>query len=306
MKHLLNLIRWKNLLLLIIAQVLIKYGLFNSFHAETLLTTLQFSMLIMATICIAAAGNVINDIYDVETDTINKPNKVIVGKHVSEKFAFNLFIALNVVGVALGFYLSNTIGRSGFAVLFVIVSALLYMYSTYFKYLFFIGNLVVSSLISLSILIVGLFELVPTMNSLNQVVHKGILQILLIYAVFAFVLNIIREIIKDIEDINGDHKAEMKTLPIVIGRERATMIAFTISLLPIFGLIYIIVQSFYKYQLALIYLLIFLLGPLIYITIKLFSAERKIEYQHISAMLKIVMLFGVLSLLLYPLVINNA
>ena len=93
MKHLLNLIRWKNLLLLIIAQVLIKYGLFNSFHAETLLTTLQFSMLIMATICLAAAGNVINDIYDVETDTINKPNKVIVGKHVSEKFAFNLFIA---------------------------------------------------------------------------------------------------------------------------------------------------------------------------------------------------------------------
>lgn len=306
MMHFLNLIRWKNLLLIIIVQVLIKYALFNSFKADTTLSDLQLILLLVATVSIAAAGNIINDIYDIETDTVNKPDQVIVGKHISEKVSFNLFIAFNIVGVGLGFYLANNINRSGFATLFVIISALLYVYSTYLKYLVLVGNFVVSALIASSILIVGLFDLLPTINTANRELHLGIFQILLVYAAFAFVLNLIREIVKDIEDINGDHKAGMKTLPIVIGRERATMVVFAISLLPVFGMIYLIIESIYKYQLALICLLLFVVGPMIYISIKLFSAERKSEYQHIATMLKMVMLFGVLSLLLYPLVINNA
>ena len=97
MASILNLIRWKNLVLITLVQVLIKYALFESFNIELTLNTLQFTLLVIATLFIAAAGNIINDIYDIETDLVNKPEKVIVGKSISEKTALNLFIFLNVV-----------------------------------------------------------------------------------------------------------------------------------------------------------------------------------------------------------------
>ena len=93
----LNLIRWQNLLLIILVQVLIKYALFDAFNVLTKLDTLNFSLLVLATVLIAASGNIINDIYDIETDTINKPDKVIVWKSISEKTAFNLFIAFSII-----------------------------------------------------------------------------------------------------------------------------------------------------------------------------------------------------------------
>ena len=106
-----NLIRWQNLVLIILVQVLIKYALFDAFNVFTKLTLFNFILLVLATVFIAASGNIINDIYDVETDTINKPEKVIVGKSISEKAASNLFIAFSLVGVGIGFYLSNVIGK---------------------------------------------------------------------------------------------------------------------------------------------------------------------------------------------------
>ena len=100
-----------------LTQALIKYGLLNPMGVETSLGHFEFSLLVLATLCIAAAGNIINDLYDIETDTINKPGKIIVGNGISEAMAFNMFIGLSVVGVGIGFYLSNHIGRSGFSAL---------------------------------------------------------------------------------------------------------------------------------------------------------------------------------------------
>ena len=115
---------------------------------------------------------------------------------------------------------------------------------------------------------------------------------------------VIREIIKDIEDINGDYKAQMKTLPILIGRERATMFTFALSFVPLLAVVQYIVLDLYSNIFAVIYFLIFVVGPMLYFTIKIFSAEQKKDYQHLSNVLKAIMLFGVLSLLLYPLVFN--
>ncbi|MCB0464798.1 MAG: UbiA family prenyltransferase, partial [Aequorivita sp.] len=129
----LQLIRYQNLLFIALAQVFIKYGLFQPFGIETTLNTFGFALLVIATLCIAAAGNIINDIYDIEIDKINKPNKVLIGKKISERSANRLYIALNVIGVAIGFYLANSIGRPGFAALFVVFSALLYLYASYLK-----------------------------------------------------------------------------------------------------------------------------------------------------------------------------
>ena len=298
----LNLIRWKNLLLIALVQILIKYALFESFNIQLTLSTLQFSLLVITTFFIAAAGNIINDVYDIETDLVNKPNKVIVGKTLSEKTALNLFIALNVLGVGLGFYLSNTIGRSGFAVIFVIISALLYIYASYLKQTLLIGNIVVSILVGLSILIVPVFDLIPSITESNRALYLDIFKITFNYAVFAFMINLLREIIKDIEDINGDYKAQMKTLPILIGRERTTMFTFALSFIPLLAVVQYIVLDLYNNIEAVIYFLIFVVGPMLYFTIKVFSAEQKKDYQHLSNVLKVIMLFGVLSLLLYPLV----
>lgn len=282
-----------------LVQLLVKYAFLEPFGVSFGLSTLQISILIIATICIAAAGNVINDIYDIETDFVNKPDKLIVGKSISEKTAYNLFIALDIIGVGIGYYLSHSVGKSAFFSLFVIISALLYIYATYLKQAFLIGNIVISILVALSIIIVGIFEILPVITTENRETLFTFFKIILDYALFAFIINLIREIAKDIEDIDGDYKAGMRTLPIVIGRERTGNILFVLSLIPLFAVSYYIIDSLYKNQIAVVYFLVFVIAPLLYISIKSFSAKTKKDYHHISNLLKLVMLFGMLSLLLY-------
>lgn len=289
-------------------QLLIKYALFEPFLETTELTTtlncFGFGLLILSTLCIAAAGNIINDIYDVETDVINRPSKVIVGKGISEKTAYTLFIVFNVIGVLLGFYLSHLVGRSGFFAIFVTISALLYVYASYLKQILLLGNILVSILVALSILIVGIFELIPVITIQNQATQLTFFKILLDYALFAFLINLVREIIKDLEDVDGDYKASMNTLPIVIGRDRASKVAFVFTLVPLFGSIYYVATYLFTYEVFIGYFIIAIIAPLIYIAIRTFSAKSKKHYHHISSMLKLVMLFGILSLLLYPIVLK--
>ncbi|WP_299551093.1 geranylgeranylglycerol-phosphate geranylgeranyltransferase [Seonamhaeicola sp.] len=280
-------------------QLLIKYAFLGSFGVHTALSESGITILILATICIAAAGNIINDIYDVETDLVNKPDKVIIGKSISEKTAFTLFIVLNVLGVGLGYYLSYLVGKSAFFSIFVIISALLYVYASYLKQTLLIGNIVISVLVSLSVLIVGIFELLPNITPENQQLQLVYFKMILNYAIFAFMINLIREIAKDIEDIDGDYKAGMNTLPIAIGRVRASNILFALSLVPVLAVVYYVVYKIYQNQTAVIYFLAGVLAPLIYISIKAFGAKTKKHFHHMSNMLKLVMLLGMLSLLLY-------
>lgn len=308
MIHFLKLIRWKNLIMIALVQYLIKYALllpfYESYGVTTTLNDLGFALLVLATICIAAGGYVINDVYDVEADKINKPNDVIITKSVTEKRGLTLFIILNVIGVGLGFYLSNVVDKSVFFMLFFMASALLYIYSSYLKQILLAGNIVVSLVVALSIILVGIFELLPVINDINRDVQIFFFKIILDYAIFAFMINLIRELVKDIEDTDGDHKAGMQTLPIVIGRERANKIVFILSLIPLFAIIYYVINNFFKQQLLVGYFLVLVIAPLIYITIKLFSAEQKSHYKHISLMLKLVMLTGMLSLLLYKFILK--
>lgn len=262
-----------------------------------------FILLVLATVCIAAAGYIINDIYDIEIDKVNRPERVIVGKSISEKTANNLFIIFNVIGVLLGFYLSNMVGKNGFFALFVIISALLYIYASYLKQLFLIGNIVVSLLVSLSLIIVGLFDLLPVLTPENRETQITFFNIILDYAIFAFVINFLREIIKDIEDVDGEHKAGFNTLPIAIGRARSIKVVFVLSIMLLFGVAYYIITFLYSQLLVVAYFLIFIMGPLIFMSIKSYSAETKKELRFISNLLKLVMLIGMLSLALYQFVL---
>tara|TARA_R100001369_G_scaffold24665_2_gene45215 strand:+ start:64490 stop:65377 length:888 start_codon:yes stop_codon:yes gene_type:complete len=288
-------------------QYLIKYALllpfFESHGVVTTLSHLGFALLVLATICIAAGGYVINDIYDIEIDKINKPKQLIISKYISEKNALTLFIILNVIGVGSGYYLSNGIGKPGFFVIFIIASALLYIYSSYLKQLLLIGNIVVSLIVMLSILLVGVFELLPAITPNNLIIQNTFFKIILDYAIFAFLINLVRELVKDIEDIDGDYKGGLQTLPIIVGRERTNKIVFGLSLLPIFAVVYYVITYLFKQIEVVSYFLILVVAPLIYISIKLFSAEQKSDYKHISLMLKLVMLTGMLSMLLYKFIL---
>ena len=299
MIHFLNLIRWKNLLLIAFVQVLIKYALFDPFNIDVTLNGFGFSLLVIASLCIAAAGNIINDIYDIDTDLINKPEKVIVSKSISETKAFNLFLSLTIIGVCIGFYLSNLIDKTGYSALFIFTSALLYVYTTSLKQTLLIGNIVVSVLVALSIIIVGLFDLIPAITSENQQTQLTIFKILINYALFAFMINLLREIIKDIEDFEGDTKADMRTLPIVIGKNKAKTVLFVLSFIPLLAIVYYVITFLYKQQIAVGYFLLFAVAPLLYFSIKILSANTQKKLHHLSNVLKLILFFGVLSLLLY-------
>ena len=300
----LKLIRYQNLILLALTQLLIHYALFRPFGVDLMLSDFGLVLLMLSTLCIAAAGNIINDINDVETDRINKPEKVIVGTSISESRAYNLFMALNVIGIGLGFYVSMKIGKNEFFAIFVITSLLLYLYATTIKPILIVSSLVVSALVALSIMLVPIFDLLPLMVPQNREAQLTFFRIAVDYAAFAFILNFVREIIKDIEDIDGDHKAQMQTLPIVLGRERAKNVAFILSLLPIVAVIYYLVTYLYQHQVLIGYFLIAVIAPLIYASTKLFSAKTKRQFHHISSIYKLAMLTGILSMLLYPLVLN--
>ncbi|MCO4821362.1 MAG: geranylgeranylglycerol-phosphate geranylgeranyltransferase [Flavobacteriaceae bacterium] len=300
-----KLIRWQNLVLILLIQVLIKYVLFNTIDALSLaLSDFNFGLLVLATVCIAAAGNIINDIYDLETDQINKPDRVIIDKHISEKTAFNWYVILTIIAIGIGFYLANQVQKTGFAVIFIGISALLYMYATHLKQATLIGNLVIAGLVSMVLLVVGLFDLLPVITAENQLLQLGFFKILMDYAIFALMINLCREILKDIEDIDGDHAMEMRTLPIVIGRLRATKVVFALSILLQFLIVYYIISEIYEYYIAVVYFLLCIVAPLLVFSIKIFTAETKKELQHLSNLLKFVMLFGVLSILLYPFILN--
>lgn len=300
-----KLIRWQNLLMLTLVQCLIKFALFiPEFGVETSLNWYGFALLVLATLCIAAAGYIINDIYDVEADAINKPDKIIINRHISSKTAFNWYLFLNTIGVVLGFILSNTVDKSSFFMLFIVLSALLYVYASFLKYTLLVGNVVVSLLVSSSLLIVGLFELLPVLTPENRNTQLTVFKILLDYGIFAFLLNLIRELIKTIEDIDGDYKAGARSLPILIGRARAGRFVFVLSFLPIVAVIYYMITYLYKQPIAMLYFLIAVLAPLIYGSIQLFLAERKAQFSKLSRLYKLIMLFGMLSLLLYKFILT--
>ncbi len=288
-----------------LVQLLIKYALLEPFGVSTRLDVLGILLLILASTCIAAAGNIINDINDVETDFINKPDRILVGHAISEKTAYTLFIIFNLVGVGSGFYLSHHVGRAPFFIIFVLISALLYIYATQLKRTLLIGNIVISVLVGMSILIIGVFDLLPEITTSNRPTQIIFFKVVFDYALFAFIINLLREISKDIEDIDGDYKAGMNTLPIAIGRDRAKNILVALNFIPLIGIICYVVSDLYKEIITVCYFLIMVIGPLIYISIKTFSANLKDDFHHISNMYKLVMLFGMLSLLLYKYVILN-
>ena len=294
----LKLIRYQNLLILAFMQLIFRYGFFKFQNIPLALADWQYGLLILATILIAAGGYVINNIFDQDTDNENKPKDVIVGKSISETQAYNIYFALTVSGVGIGFYLSNIIQRPGFASIFILIAAALYLYATSLKQIILIGNILVALLLSFSIIIIGIFDLYPAISIENQQQMKIFFSILLDYAIFAFMINVLREIIKDLEDVEGDYIHGMNTLPIAIGKTKTTKIVFFLSFIPLITLLYYINKYLLDLLFITVYLLLFVTGPLLFFITKIWTAQSKKEFHNLSSILKWMLFFGILSVVI--------
>ena len=302
MKYL-KLIRYQNLLMLAFMQFVFRYGFLKLQNIPLALADWQYGLLVLSTVLIAAAGYVINDIFDQSTDTENKPDKVIVGKSITETRAYNIYVALNVTGVGIGFYLSNVILKPGFAAVFILIAATLYIYATSLKQMLLLGNIVVALLLSFSVVIIGIFDLYPAIDAGNQSVMANLFSVLLDYALFAFMINFIREIVKDLEDLHGDSAQGMKTLAIILGIDKTSKFIFVLGLIPIVSLLVYINNYFVANDLfiATIYAFLFVVAPLIYFTLKIWTAKTKKEFNGLSLLLKWILLFGILSIVVITL-----
>ncbi|UPZ14612.1 geranylgeranylglycerol-phosphate geranylgeranyltransferase [Flavobacterium humidisoli] len=299
----LKLIRYKNLLMLAFMQLLFRYAFLKQQQVPLALADWQYGLLVLSTVLLAAAGYVINNIYDVGTDSINKPNNVVVGKGITETAAYNIYIGLNITGVAIGFILSNIIMRPTFASLFILIASLLYFYATSLKQIMILGNFVVALLLATSVLIIGVFDLFPATTSENQAQMASLFSILIDYALFAFMINFIREIVKDIEDVNGDYNMGMNTLPVAIGVNRAAKIALGFAIVA-FIMCGLYCNTYFmqnKLYIAVFYAFATVLAPLLYFIIKIFSAKSQKDFHHLSNILKLILFFGILSILVIAL-----
>ena len=302
----LKLIRFQNLLIIALVQAVFHFGFLKQQDELILaLNDVEFVLLILATVCIAAAGYIINNIVDQETDTISKPEKVIVGKHISEKAAYNYYLAFNIVGVILGFFVANIIFKESFAAIFIVVSFVLYLYATQFKQSLLAGNFLVSFLVAFSIILVGVFDLYPVITPDNRQFLNVLFQIILDYALFAFLLTFIREVVKDIEDYEGDLKTGMNTLPIVIGKEKTQKIIFGISFIPLLALLYYLNANFTHLEYVIYYTLGLVVAPMLYFIVKLWQAKTQKDFNHLSTVLKFIMITGILSIIVITYNLNN-
>src|SRR5688572_12370641 len=236
----------------------------------------RFFLLVTSTGFIAAAGYIINDYYDVKIDLVNKPERVVIGKGITRRYAILLHTVLSLTGVAIGFYLDWRIGVINFFSAF-----LLWWYSNDLKRQPFIGNVVVGILTAMAIIIVD--ALYRTGNAL-----------IFIYAAFAFFMTIIREIIKDMEDLKGDDTFGCKTLPIIWGLRKTKFFIYIV--LAIFSVTVLTLNEIYT-QLPLLYFIIFLFIPLLWLLFRLIRADTVKDFARLSAFCKIIMLMGIMSMI---------
>ena len=294
MKYL-KLIRYQNLLMLAFMQLVFRYLFLAQSYVDLALTDFNYILLIFATVCIAAGGYVINNIMDQDTDEIAKPQNRVVGVSITETVAYNWYIGLTIVGVGIGFYLSNVIYKPTFASMFILVATLLYMYATSFKQIPVLGNVVVALMLSTSIIIIGLFDILPAIDADNRFRMKEAFDILMHYAIFAFIINLIREIVKDMEDMDGDYQSGINTLPITIGVQKTKIIVGVLTVISIGILAYYVNSNLFELDYVVYYAMILIVGPLIYFGVKLLNATTKKEFHHLSLVLKIILFFGILS-----------
>ena len=282
--------------MIILIQILIKYVLFAKFYLTLSLDDFHFAILVLSTVLIALAGYIVNDLNDIRADKINKPKRVFVGKLITKQKADNLFLIFNFLGLLLGYYLSYSIDEISFFSIFIIASLLSYLYSIKLKKMLIFKNLIVSFLVFLSILIVGLYDIVPASSAYNNQSQFDVFNLVFKISVFAFLLTLLREIVKDIEDVKGDKAIGIKSLPLVMSINMVKIIIYVIAVLTLVSIDYFAFTLYKINYIASLYLLIVVSIPLLYFMVRIYKSKTKSEFNKLSNLLKIIMFLGILTI----------
>jgi 4-hydroxybenzoate polyprenyltransferase len=313
MKAFLTLIRWKNLLIVILTMVLMRYAVLGPVISkigvilvkgtgEEIPMVLQFPwydffLLVLATVFITAGGYVINDYFDIKTDLINK-GSIIVGTKISRRHAIMLHNLLNIIGVAAGFYISWKAGYFLLGILFLIVTGLLYFYSASYKRQFLIGNIIVAILTAMVPLLVVFYEWPAlykyyTINAISLPGLDFIFYWIGGFALFAFLTTLTREIIKDIEDFKGDVAYGRNTVPVVIGILSARVVSVSLIFITVI-LLYLTWYFFIHDTITLIYISAAIVLPLLFVIYQMIFSNNRKNLHIASNFMKLVMLTGIL------------
>lgn len=271
-----KIIRLNNLLLVAFVQLLTAHFLIGTTREGIpVLQDWNLYLIVFSTVILTASGYMINDYYDVKIDYVNRPNEVVIGKGMKRRMVMILHTFMNFFGIMLGYLVHPRIGVINF-----IAAFLLWLYSNSLKRLPFIGNLTVAGLTGLSVWIVGYY-------------YQDAQMLILTYAIFAFFINLIREIIKDIEDRPGDRKHGCRTLPIVVGFRNTKKIIFSVAALFVLSILVVTV----KINDPALFVYFGLLGILfVFFLYRLYVADRKKQFAQLSMMAKVLMLSGAISM----------
>ncbi|HFB99794.1 MAG TPA: hypothetical protein ENJ53_03210 [Phaeodactylibacter sp.] len=298
------LIRFPNLLIVILTQYLLQYliiiPVLKANQITPLLDHFHFFLLVSSTVIIAAGGYIINDLEDYEIDILNKPEKVIINQYISAHLAKKMYWGLSVLGFLISLYLAFHVKNLPLVLIYPIAVLLLFIYSKSLKKSVLWGNIIVSIFCAFvaGIVIFAEKSNVSFLIKNNNALGKDLLQLFIFYLIFAFLSTMFREIIKDIEDIEGDKKNNATTLPIVFGVALAKRVA------QVFGIALVVVLVYWFFSkkqngidAGLIYIIIGIIFPLIFSIFKLKYATTKKQLHTLSQIAKYIMLSGILYLL---------
>jgi 4-hydroxybenzoate polyprenyltransferase len=300
----LKLIRWPNLVFVALTQILFFYCILPFVYKGIQPTTLSsniFYLLIIASITIAAAGYIINDYFDLNIDLINKPSKLIIENHINRRWAIVLHLCLSAIGFILSCYVGYKLRNIYIPFLNLLAIVALWFYSTTFKKKLLIGNVLISLLTAWVILVITVAELNLNRSAdVNTFIIPRLMKVSFLYAGFAFTISLIREVVKDMEDILGDLKYGCKTMPIVWGIPVSKVFA-GVWLVVLTGAVAVL--QIYVLQLgwwlSAIYCVLVIIIPLLWILDKLYKAQLAADFKKLSSAIKLVMLTGIISMVFF-------
>ncbi len=302
----LKLIRVENLIMIAATQFLLRYlvlqKVFRLHDIELELNDSLFSLLVLSTVLVAAAGYIINDYFDVKTDLINHPDTVVVDKVIKRRVAIILHISFTLLGIVIGMYTALKTGYLRLALFHVSAAFLLWIYSTQLKKRLLIGNIVVS-LLTASVAFIPLVYEMGVLQKLNPgfvFAHKPLLfscfKIIFIFSLFVFITSLAREIIKDIEDYKGDKATGGLTMPIVWGIQVSKLNAFFLLVITVILLVVVIYNTIKAQRLVFsvnnVYVFVCIILPTIVLAINVARAELSSQFKSASLLLKFIMLMG--------------
>lgn len=264
----------------------------------------EFSLLIASTILIAIGGYIINDVFDINTDSMNKPGNNIIENIVSVEFAYKLYWITTITGVLSGVLLSYLINQINFGLIFLFSAGLLWFYSQKYQCQPLVGNIVIAFLSSLSFGLVWLFEFYALSNNAGVFVNVQtnfplINRLIIIYMGFAFMVSLLREVIKDMEDYKGDNRFGCRTFTVKYGINASKILALVVAYISLSASV-LIQYYFFNAGFNLLFSAFFIIDILFIVIISLLHrASSKPNFSKLSLLIKILMLFGILSMILF-------